>query len=503
MTSFFKALRDAKETDVDGHKVLKLDVDKSWDLKKLQLSTKTAKLSFLLREEYCILLQGMGTDQDKQYGAIIVGTSGIGKSAFRFFVMRQWLKGHEKLPRTKFPKVIFNLGDIFYEMDDSCAVHELPEVRSLAKLPANRLALLDPCVQIAGLDKSLHFNFMLVTTSASPLSGQETKVGNYKELIKALVESRYGRILVMHMWSYEEVKAVAPDASDELIRNFGCVPRWCLRDDLTNETEMKKALGSLLKEQDKQDALFQFMQSSVVSDKLLLDQRLPYKLMEIDGAGQDWGTKRFISKFAAAYFLQEALQRCQREQAKIASMMKNPFSMQAFGHMFEEWAYKQLVQGKLCNLGESEMKGSFQKAGSFERSDVKKEAPMMPKLEVGALLKAPVNYGSIDMFGLVQSDDGKSYQLLMFQETVGKQHRPAQWGDVQTIVGACKAKSDKKEFQCLLIYLVPRESFESFVCPECPSLDDKNVRVSKGRLNVEMPDALTHLKTWEEALKAP
>ena len=107
------------------------------------------------------------------------------------------------------------------------------------------------------------------------------------------------------------------------------------------------------------------------------------------------------------------------------------------------------------------------------------------------------------MVGVVQSEDG--YQLLMFQETVGKKHRAAQWGDVQTIVGACKAKfkSDKKELQCMLIYLVPRESFESFVCPECPSLDDKNVPVSKGRLNVDMPDALTHLKTWEEALKAP
>ena len=142
---------------------------------------------------------------------------------------------------------------------------------------------------------------------------------------------------------------MAPDASDELIG----------RTDLTSDAEMKEALVSPLKEQDKQDALFQFTQSSVVSDKLLLDQRLPYKLMEIDGTGQDWGTSKFISKFAAAYFLQEALQRCQREQAKIASMMKDPFSMQAFGHMFKEWAYKQLVQGKLCNLGESEMKGQF------------------------------------------------------------------------------------------------------------------------------------------------
>ena len=504
MTSFFRALHDAKETDVNGQKVLKVPVEQPELLDKLQLSRRhgATELNFLLRAEYEQLIEQMQACAKR--GAIVVGTSGIGKSAFRFYVMRQWLKGHEKLPKARFPKVIFNLGDAFYEMDDSCAVHELPEVRSLAKLPADRLALLDPCVQIAGLDKSLHFKFMLVTTSASLLSGQETKVGNYKQLIKAFVEHELGGILVMHMWSYEEIKAVAPDASDELIRNFGCVPRWCFRNDLTEENSMRLALGGIL-ENHQLPGLHEFFCSACSADTLLRDKRLPYKAMKVDGDGTDnsWGTKSFISSFVARFFLEKARDANLNQHAEIASMMKNPFSMQAFGHMFEEWAYKQLAQGKLCALSESEMKGSFAKPGSFERSDVKNQPSMKPKLKVGILLKAPVHYGSIDMVGVVQSEDG--YQLLMFQETVGKKHRAAQWGDVQTIVGACKAKfkSDKKELQCMLIYLVPRESFESFVCPECPSLDDKNVPVSKGRLNVDMPDALTHLKTWEEALKAP
>ena len=246
MTSFFKAFTDAKETDLDGHKLLKLEIQELWDLKKLQLKNAqgTTHFSFLLREEYRTLLQNLGTDNTSKFGAIIVGTNGIGKSAFRFYIMRQWLNNDEKFPKTRFPKVIFNLGDAFYEMDDRGAVHELPEVTSLAKLPSHRLALLDPCELIAGLDKSLHFNFMLVTTSASPLSGQGTKFGNYKELQKALIQQQLGAVLVMHLWNYEEIKAVAPDASDELIRNFGCVPRWCLRDDLTTEAEMKTAVKS-------------------------------------------------------------------------------------------------------------------------------------------------------------------------------------------------------------------------------------------------------------------
>ena len=74
-----------------------------------------------------------------------------------------------------------------------------------------------------------------------------------------------------------------------------------------------------------------------------------------------------------------------------------------------------------------------------------------------------------------------------------------------TTVGACEKRSKevRKVFECLLIYLVPKDSFVSFTCPECPKLKDAKVSVSKGRLNVDMPDALIHLKTWEEALKKP
>ena len=504
MTSFFKAFKDAKETDVDGQKVLKLEIQELWDLKKLQLKNAqgTTHSSFLLREEYRTLLQNLGTDNTSKFGAIIVGTSGIGKSAFRFYVMRQWLNNDEKLPKTRFPKVIFNLGDAFNGMDGSGAVHELPEVPSLAKLPQDRLALLDPCELIAGLDKSLHFNFMLVTTSASPLSGQETKFGNYKELLKALIESQFGAVLVMQMWNYEEIKAVAPDASDELIRNFGYVPRWCLRDDLTTEAEMRKAL-EVVEVQDFK-ALYEFLTATPLF-ALSRNCCLPYKVMKIEGEGNLWGTRSFISKFVANFFVEKAQSTSQDEHAKIAQMMKNPFSMQAFGHIFEEWAYKQLAEGQTCTFDSNEMKGSFKSSGTFERDEAKTQKSMKPKIECGALLRAPINYGSIDMFGLIETEDAGKWQLLMFQETVGQKHREAQWNDINSIVGACQqiAKEKKKELECLLIYLVPKDSYEHFKCPECKALKDNHISISKGCFNIEMPDELTGLKTWEEALKKP
>ena len=444
MTSFFRALRDAEEMDVNGQKVLKVSIEKVELLDKLQLTrphgTGTQELNFLLRKEYDTLVEDMQVC--KKRGAIVVGTSGIGKSAFRFYMMRRWLNNDEKLPKKRFPKVLFNLGVAFYEMDASGTVSPMLKVDVFHHLPQDRLALLDPCQQIAGLDKSLHFNFMLVTTSASPLSGQETKNGNYKELLKALIQHQLGTVLVMHVWSYEEIKAVAPDASDELIRNFGCVPRWCLRDDLTNEEKMKTALKSSLKEKDKQEALVQFMQATTVgSDELVRDNRLPYQ----HGTGEEWGTTGFISKFVAECFLRNALEICQKEHAKIAQMMKNPFSIQAFGHIFEEWAYQQLAKGQTCTFDSSEMKGSFKCSGTFEQDEAKTQKSTKPKIECGALSKAPINYGSIDMFGLIEAEDTGKWQLLMFQETVGQKHREPQWNDSHQKHCWCLSADSKRE----------------------------------------------------------
>ena len=206
-------------------------------------------------------------------------------------------------------------------------------------------------------------------------------------------------------------------------------------------------------------ALYEFLKAKPICD-LSRDRCLPYKVMNIENEGSLWGTKSFISKFVAKFFVEKAQHASLHEHSNFAQM-KNPFAMQAFGHMFEEWAYAQLVQGNHCTLDKFEMKGSFKKAGTFERSDVKNQTSMQAKLEDGALLKAPVNYGSIDMFGMVQCEDGNSCQLLMFQETVGKQHRSAQWSDVGNIVGACEKRSKevKKVFECLLcLFHLPRMS---------------------------------------------
>lgn len=311
--------------------------------------------------------------------------------------------------------------------------------------------------------------------------------------------------MVMHVWSYNEIKAVAPDASDELIRNFGCVPRWCLRDDLTNEGEMTRVLEENVELQDFK-ALYEFLKSKPLF-ALTKDHCLPYKVMKIERQTNLWGTKSFISKFVARFFVEKAQEASQRECNQLAQMMKNPFSMQAFGHIFEEWTYKKLVEGTKCTFDAKQMKGRFSQAGTFERNHASSQKSMKPKITCGALLRAPINYGLIDMFGLIENEDAKDkkWQLLMFQETVGQQHREAQWNDIKSIVSACKQiAKEKKELECLLVYLVPKgESYENFRCPTCTELKGNGVSVVKGCLDIDMPDALTGLKTWEEALKKP
>lgn len=367
MTSFFQALKNASETEVDSmggkEKVVTITA-KGWNLGGLGLPDGY-NWTFLLRECYAQLVTAMGlkeTEKTKTRAAIVVGTSGVGKSAFRFYIMRRWLSGDEALPMERFAKVIFNLGDRFYEMDPKGNVLLLPSVDSLGRFPKDRLALLDPCQQIAGLDKILHFEFMLVTTSASPLSGQETKFGNYNELMKVLLDPKKGSVQVMPLWSYQEIKVVAPKAKDELIRNFGGVPRWCLREDLNTEQKMEEALGEIVKN-DQLGPLCEFLQSGADSDELIQDRRLPYKVMKIESKGRTWGARSFMSKFVAGFVIKKAQRFIKQKQADIASMMRNPFSMQGFGHIFEEWAYKQLVSGDICVLSDKlEMKGKFERS---------------------------------------------------------------------------------------------------------------------------------------------
>lgn len=492
LSSFFRSFRDAKEQDHDGLAVMILPKG-SWDLDRLQLTQPVHRepgIRFLLRDEYKSILDKLHLASNR--GAIVTGTSGIGKSAFRFYLARLWLRGD--ISHEKFKQVIFNLGNTFYELDESAVVTRLP-AGDITTYEKESLALFDPCHEIAALQKNLHFQFMLLTTSVSTLAGQETKFGNYSALSTAL----HSHIIIMETWTSQEVTTAFPGVSAEIMMKFGCIPRLCCLN-LTDDEMTERHLFSTVN-QCKLKALLSFFQTSV-GNELQKDDALPYALMKIEASKSSfWGARSFVSKYIAGLCLKQVEPLMRAESAKYAAMMKNPFAMQGFGHIFEKWAFAELAKGTAFEMSDGKvLEGAFSKVGSFEHLDLKSHENAATKLELGKIYAAPPGYGSIDAFGCVEPVH--KCQLLMFQETVSRQHTAAQWKDVKHIVEAFRKEAEecKVEAECLLVYLVPSESWDSFEVPRCISLECQNVAVVKGRLRADMDNPLTALKTWEEAL---
>jgi len=438
---------------------------------------------FLLRDDYQRLKQTLPLTTS--LASIVVGTAGIGKSAFRFYIMREWMLGFLQV---YFAVCIFNVGETCYELDKDGNVYQLisGDLRAFGR---DALALFDPCKRVTDLHKNFHFKHMVLTTSASPLLNQEKGTGwSLSELAKASDASEH----VLQMWTREEILAVNPMASEEMLVAFGCVPRWVAESSVQKADRKLASCFSL----EKCSALYEFFKTPFRAN-VSRSAGLPYRVMHIvEDSKQGWGAKGFISKHVAKLFLDEARSVAQKRAEDFASMLTNPFGHQALGEMFEQWAFAKLVQQGECVLESADpMKGRFNMAGSFERCDVKSKVAAMMKMSIGTLYKAPACFGSIDMYGVTQEVESGGItpgQLMLFQETVGHQHRPALWNHIRPIVTA--ARESWKDVRVTLTYLVPNG--EPFVVPNC-NLEAYAVEVVRG----SMPEAMEFsLKTWEASL---
>ena len=69
-----------------------------------------AEVNMLLRREYQIIwdkIKSRLKTDTPETQFVVTGTAGIGKSAFRFFVLRDWLRGDDKLG---FESIVFDEG---------------------------------------------------------------------------------------------------------------------------------------------------------------------------------------------------------------------------------------------------------------------------------------------------------------------------------------------------------------------------------------------------------
>lgn len=139
LSSFFKDLRSS-EPSADGVITLNIDQYASQCLGFFQ----PCPVRFVCRREYEPLLRKI-VDNWRNFSivstrAIVTGTSGIGKSFFRFYVIREWLCG--RLVFEGVDKICFNLfGSSYFHIDMEANV-------TVAPMPPygwNVVAVLDPC----------------------------------------------------------------------------------------------------------------------------------------------------------------------------------------------------------------------------------------------------------------------------------------------------------------------------------------------------------------------
>jgi hypothetical protein len=130
-------------------------------------------VKFLLRSQYRRVWNEIWS-LNQQFPAldqfVITGTAGIGKSAFRYFVIREWPLKDDGF---QFDSIIFNApeGDDFFRLEKNGKATEY--VKDTNR-DLKSLALLDPCAKLDNRKVAL-FGLTIVTSSPSPLAKEEGK----------------------------------------------------------------------------------------------------------------------------------------------------------------------------------------------------------------------------------------------------------------------------------------------------------------------------------------
>ena len=137
--SFIKSLTNADEAE---HGTLTLDIDPKigYDF-GLPLFRGETKVKFCIRQEYSRIWGSIESKFEiaRKSKFIITGTSGIGKSLFRLYILRIWLKGEVSM---NFERAVMNFDNDYYLIDRKGYAKKVEKDHIIYK---DSLALLDPC----------------------------------------------------------------------------------------------------------------------------------------------------------------------------------------------------------------------------------------------------------------------------------------------------------------------------------------------------------------------
>jgi hypothetical protein len=446
---------------------------------------------FLIRKDY----ERLWTEimQAYNYGerkSIVVGTAGIGKSLFRFYLAWKWLKGDPDISLI-FESVRFNIGDSFFLVQRDGAVLQISDQQCLLG-SAKSLVLLDPCIALSG-NKDFMCKLLIITTSPSSLVGHSSTC--YLSQLRKLAI-----VFVMRMWTKEEWFRFSPGTDPDHFAKFSsregfttlCVPRWLSYMPMRIEGQLLASLN-----EQHSEGLCKFLLST--GRRRLMGAYLPYRLCKVHQPGYDqWEVYGFISDYVSNYILVFAGISDKVNKANFLTLLHNPWSGGLLGHCFENWVFE-LLEARIELIVFNGVNSTF-RFDSMEYFSFVPRKPI-PCVLVGGVLQRPdqASMPSIDAYGIVEKT------LLLLQFTVGLTHSDALWKHVRHIVKAARSKFP--EIQVVMVYVVPEPT--KFSIPKCDSLEKNLVAVVAGQMNADFfPKAfsvLSHQKnseerSWEEEL---
>ena len=222
--SFIKSLTNADEAE---HGTLTLDIDPKigYDF-GLPLFRGETKVKFCIRQEYSRIWGSIESKFEiaRKSKFIITGTSGIGKSLFRLYILRIWLKGEVSM---NFERAVMNFDNDYYLIDRKGYAKKVEKDHIIYK---DSLALLDPCDVLHGVAK-LRAKLTILTASCSYLAGQikSCDLSQFKKFTPTFVMKLWSDVEVTYLGSIDQHRLVLFSYRDG--DTASCVPQWFQIDD--------------------------------------------------------------------------------------------------------------------------------------------------------------------------------------------------------------------------------------------------------------------------------
>ena len=425
------------------------------------------------RGEHTKVWSEIKAGRKKRFGcrAIVVGTAGVGKSSFRFFLAREWMHGTDGFD---FDTVVFNIEDDFYLIDADGNASTISDNDFSTKCSSRTLGLLDPCKSINGRRRFV-FGLTIITTSPTTLASFDPTC-SLTQLQKESIT------YVMNMFTEHEARLVITDwdSVQDRFKKFSinvegttyCAPRWLFYDEADLEEQLMKS-RSLRHEEG--------LSNWILSGKkgCCIDESIPYRLCRIIAtqSPNGWTISGFISDYVGNLVSKWAQLGSRLKRHNFVNLIQNPLTGRIAGTWFENWVFDTLQKGSPLNI-DTGRKLVFRKVEGFEGSE------RHVKIEEGTLYRpSTTRWPSIDGYGVVYN------MLVMLQITVSQYHIAALWTHVKHIVQAARARD--KERPVILVYLVP--FVEKFTVPTCCSFAGRNIQVCVGTLPVNLFSILLNM----------